>query len=63
MLGSLIIYLKGMRGMMFQFSGFYYIPKCAGRTPGTPNLELVNPTMLTTAARTVRSPPTFRFRV
>ena len=24
MLGSLIIYLKGMRRMMFQLSGFYY---------------------------------------
>ena len=24
-LGSLIIYLKGMRRMMFQLSGFYYI--------------------------------------
>ena len=24
MLGSLIIYLKGMRAMMFQLSGFYY---------------------------------------
>ena len=26
MLGSLILYLKGMRIMMFQLSGFYYIP-------------------------------------
>ena len=26
MLGSLIIYLKGMRRMMFQLSGFYYTP-------------------------------------
>ena len=26
MLGSLIIFLKGMRRMMFQLSGFYYIP-------------------------------------
>ena len=26
-LGSLILYLKGMRRMMFQLSGFYYIPK------------------------------------
>ena len=26
MLGSLIIYLKGMRRMMFQLSGFYYKP-------------------------------------
>ena len=25
MLGSLIIYLKGMRRMMFQLSGFYYM--------------------------------------
>ena len=25
MLGSLILYLKGMRIMMFQLSGFYYI--------------------------------------
>ena len=25
MLGSLILYLKGMRLMMFQLSGFYYI--------------------------------------
>ena len=24
MLGSLILYLKGMRRMMFQLSGFYY---------------------------------------
>ena len=24
MLGSLILYLKGMRIMMFQLSGFYY---------------------------------------
>ena len=24
MLGSLIIYLKGMRRMMFQLAGFYY---------------------------------------
>ena len=24
-LGSLILYLKGMRRMMFQLSGFYYI--------------------------------------
>ena len=27
MLGSLILYLKGMRIMMFQLSGFYYIIK------------------------------------
>ena len=26
MLGSLIIFLKGMRRMMFQLSGFYYNP-------------------------------------
>ena len=26
MLGSLILYLKGMRIMMFQLSGFYYNP-------------------------------------
>ena len=26
MLGSLILYLKGMRMMMFQLSGFYYKP-------------------------------------
>ena len=25
MLGSLILYLKGIRRMMFQLSGFYYI--------------------------------------
>ena len=25
MLGSLLLYLKGMRIMMFQLSGFYYI--------------------------------------
>ena len=25
MLGSLILYLKGMRIMMFQLSGFYYM--------------------------------------
>ena len=25
MLGSLILYLKGMRIMMFQLSGYYYI--------------------------------------
>ena len=25
MLGSLILYLRGMRIMMFQLSGFYYI--------------------------------------
>ena len=28
MLGSLILYLKGMRRMMFQLSGFYYKPDC-----------------------------------
>ena len=27
MLGSLIVYLKGMRIMMFQLSGYYYNPK------------------------------------
>ena len=27
MLGSLILYLKGMRIMMFQLSGFYYTPQ------------------------------------
>ena len=26
MLGSLIVYLKGMRIMMFQLSGYYYTP-------------------------------------
>ena len=31
MLGSLIIYLKGMRRRMFQLSGFYYnTPRSAG---------------------------------
>ena len=25
-LGSLVLYLKGMRILMFQLSGFYYIP-------------------------------------
>ena len=30
MLGSLIIYLKGMRRMMFQLSGFYYKTKNMG---------------------------------
>ena len=28
MLGSLILYLKGMRIMMFQLSGFYYRVSC-----------------------------------
>ena len=27
MLGSLILYLKGMRIMMFQLSGYYYRPQ------------------------------------
>ena len=27
MLGSLVLYLKGIRIMMFQLSGFYYNPK------------------------------------
>ena len=30
MLGSLILYLKGMRRMMFQLSGFYCRPTMAG---------------------------------
>ena len=29
MLGSLIVYLKGMRIMMFQLSGYYYKPQTA----------------------------------
>ena len=33
MLGSLILYLKGMRIMMFQLSGFYYSP-CKGSLQG-----------------------------
>ena len=36
-LGSLIIYFKGMRRMMFQFSGFYYIPRYQ------PNSDTLNP--------------------
>ena len=30
MLGSLILYLKGMRIMMFQLSGFYCMISCDG---------------------------------
>ena len=41
MLGSLIIYLKGMRRMMFQLSGFYY--KSLHPKPQTLNLAPVNP--------------------
>ena len=33
MLGSLIIYLKGMRRMMFQLSGFYYRFRVSGCGP------------------------------
>ena len=42
MLGSLIIYLKGMRRMMFQLSGFYYIIKGLLRKldPESPTLSL-----------------------
>ena len=40
MLGSLIIYLKGMRRMMFQLSGFYYIIKGLRR-----NLDWESPTL------------------
>ena len=42
MLGSLIIYLKGMRRMMFQLSGFY----CK------PNPELASKIPVSTEART-----------
>ena len=35
-LGSLILYLKGMRIMMFQLSGFYYIFTEANRPPPQP---------------------------
>ena len=33
MLGSLILYLKGMRTTMFQLSGFYCKPKQPPRVP------------------------------
>ena len=41
MLGSLILYLKGMRIMMFQLSGFYCTVK--GYLIGTPATDLFAP--------------------
>ena len=38
MLGSPILYLKGMRLMMFQLSGFYY--RCQGRAVGLVGCDL-----------------------
>ena len=38
MLGSPILYLKGMRAIMFQLSGFYYKPKIYG-APATKHDE------------------------
>ena len=35
MLGSLILYLKGMRTIMFQLSGFY----CKPKVPNFPNSQ------------------------
>ena len=42
MLGSLILYLKGMRIMMFQLSGFYYKAPTT-QTPKPPNPKPPNP--------------------
>ena len=36
-LGSLILYLKGMRTMMFQLSGYYYSGTLKGNLGGNPN--------------------------
>ena len=38
MLGSLILYLKGMRTMMFQLSGYYYSETLKGTLEGTQTL-------------------------
>ena len=39
MLGSLILYLKGMRIMMFQLSGFYYTYTPESRQAQTPRFQ------------------------
>ena len=47
MLGSLIIYLKGMRRMMFQLSGFYY-KACGFRVWGLNVAKALSPKALNT---------------
>ena len=39
MLGSPMLYLKGMRIMMFQLSGFDYIRNTTTLGPATPNFK------------------------
>ena len=58
MLGSLVLYLKGMRRMMFQVSGFYYRVKGSGHLLGLRIWFLVSGGGLG-----IPGIPGFRFRV